>query len=122
MGNKLLRKWYNPGAGTLSAIALGALALSESAFEPTGQEGSDTDPDDDTFEISVTGPDADYTVAVTEDWISVDIESGTVEEGSPDTITVSYDLDGLSKDTYTDTITVASANASNCSTNDLSVA
>ena len=100
------------GAGTLRGDAPGVLALDESAFTPSATTGG-SDPSDDTFEISVTGPDADYTVAVGEAWCSVDIASGTVEEGSPDTITVSYDITGLAADEYTDTITVASGDVSN---------
>lgn len=100
------------GAGYGGSSGGITIALSESSFAPTAQTGA-ADPDDDTFEISVIGGNADYTVSEGSAWMSVDIASGTVEVGSPDTITVSYDITGLSEDTYNGTITVASDDASN---------
>lgn len=69
---------------------------------------------DDVFTVTNVGPASlNYSITWNASWISsVDPAEGT-SSGEPDTITVSYDLTGLTAGEYTDTITVSSLEAGN---------
>ena len=89
--------------------------LSESSFSNTTTSG--VNPSSDTFDITNTGSAGttlSWTISKNESWLSVSPTSGTTNDGGDsDTITVSYDVSGLSPAIYTDTITVTDSGASN---------
>ena len=80
------------------------------AFSTSGYQGGPFTPDAKTYTLTNLGDEAlDWTAAVTEPWLEVAPEGGTIGGGGSAEITVALtaDADGLVPDTYTDVVTFA---------------
>ena len=88
-----------------------AISLSTTTLSRTITEGSDTQSQ--TFTVRNSGGGTlNYSISDNRTWLSVSPSSGT-STGDQDTITVNYSTSGLTAGTYSGTITITDANATN---------